>query len=111
MWHLYGAILISVEKRLPHYSLTTIKATFATADKLRMTQSANNAALSLGFDSAGVVTVIQTINRSHFYKSMTSHADHKIWQDVYHVPANSLVLYVKFTTDVEGYFVIQFKEK
>jgi motility quorum-sensing regulator/GCU-specific mRNA interferase toxin len=42
---------------------------------------------------------------------MTSIADARIWQDVYHVPCTVAVLYVKFTTDVEGYLVISFKEK
>ena len=42
---------------------------------------------------------------------MTSLADHRIWQDVYQVPFESLILYVKFTTDAQGYLVISFKEK
>lgn len=42
---------------------------------------------------------------------MTSDASSAIWQDVYHVPRGSLVLYVKLTTDLEGYLVISFKEK
>jgi motility quorum-sensing regulator/GCU-specific mRNA interferase toxin len=46
-----------------------------------------------------------------FYKSMTSFANSAIWQDVYHVPHVAIVLYVKFTTDAEGYLVISFKDK
>lgn len=42
---------------------------------------------------------------------MTSQADHRVWQDVYHVPFKDLVLYVKFTTDAQGYLLISFKEK
>ena len=38
-------------------------------------------------------------------------ANSAIWQDVYHVPHATFVLYVKFTTDAEGYLVISFKEK
>lgn len=38
-------------------------------------------------------------------------ANNRIWQDVYHVPHQNLTLYVKFTTDAEGYFLISFKEK
>jgi hypothetical protein len=30
---------------------------------------------------------------------------------VYHVPHGTIVLYVKFTTDAEGYLVISFKDK
>ena len=58
-----------------------------------------------------MVRLIQGMTREQFYKSMTAFADHRIWQDVYHVPCNGLVLYVKFTTDAQGYLVISFKEK
>lgn len=47
-----------------------------------------------------------------FYKSMTTFADHRVWQDVYHVPARGLVLYVKFQADIITEFVVMsFKEK
>lgn len=42
---------------------------------------------------------------------MTARANSAIWQDVYYVPYGAIVLYVKFTTDAEGYLVISFKEK
>lgn len=42
---------------------------------------------------------------------MTSFADHTIWQDVYHVPYDDTVLYVKFTVDAEGHIVISLEEK
>jgi motility quorum-sensing regulator/GCU-specific mRNA interferase toxin len=43
---------------------------------------------------------------------MTSFADHRIWQDVYHVPSAVGVLYVKFTADVVMEFLLlSFKEK
>ncbi len=100
-----------VEKRTPHYALHSIKATFATEASLRMTRTARDTAFALGLLLADVVRVIQGITREQFYKSMTSLADHRIWQDVYHVPASSTVLYVKFTTDTQGYLVISFKEK
>lgn len=102
---------LALEKRTPHYALDSIKATFTTAASLRMTKTAQDTALSLGVLLADVVTLIQGMTREHFYKSMTSIADHRIWQDVYHVPFEGLVLYVKFTTDAQGYLVISFKEK
>jgi motility quorum-sensing regulator/GCU-specific mRNA interferase toxin len=100
-----------VEKRRPHYALGTIKATFSTITALRITKTALSCAKQLGITLQGVVTIIQSMTREQFYKSMTSDANSAIWQDVYHVPYGSLVLYVKFTTDVEGYLVISFKEK
>jgi motility quorum-sensing regulator/GCU-specific mRNA interferase toxin len=47
-----------------------------------------------------------------FVKSMTTFADHRLWQDVYRVPAGELMLYVKFQADVVTEFrVMAFKEK
>lgn len=100
-----------VEKGLPHYDLGSIKATFATVLALRMTKSALTTSEALGLTLAAVVALIQGMSRAQFYKSMTSVGDHRIWQDVYHVPHADRVLYVKFTTDAEGYLVISLKEK
>ncbi len=100
-----------MEKKRPHYALDSIRATFTTVASLRMTKTALCCAETLGIDLQDVVWIIQGMNREHFYKSMTSKADSKIWQDVYHVPYDEIVLYVKFTIDIDGYLVISFKEK
>lgn len=100
-----------MEKRTPHYALDSIKATFTTATSLRITGTARSSAFALGLLLADVVRIIQSMTREQFYKSMTSLADHSVWQDVYHVPFEHTVLYVKFTTDVQGRLVISFKEK
>ncbi len=100
-----------MEKRRPHYALDTIKTTFSTPGTLRITKTATSCAERLGITLRDVVMIIQGMTREHFYKSMTSHASSAIWQDVYHVPYKGTILYVKFTTDVEGYLVISFKEK
>jgi motility quorum-sensing regulator/GCU-specific mRNA interferase toxin len=78
---------------------------------LRITKTALTCAEKLGLTLQDVVDVIQSMTREQFFKSMTSIASHAIWQDVYHVPYEGIVLYVKFTTDAEGYLVISFKEK
>lgn len=100
-----------MEKKKPHYSLDTVKATFVTVKALRITKSATTCTESLGLTLEVVVTIIQSMTREQFYKSMTAYANNAIWQDVYHVPHGVTVLYVKFTTDAEGYLVIGFKEK
>lgn len=48
-----------------------------------------------------------------FYKSMTTHADHRVWQDVYHVSLEEgLTLHLKFQANVVTKFdVVSFKEK
>ena len=101
-----------MEKRRPTYDLEAIKSAFETVETLAMTSSALRDAIALGFDRAGVVETIAGIERRMFYKSMTTFADHRVWQDVYHVPARGLRLYVKFQADVVTEFtVMSFKEK
>ncbi len=100
-----------MEKRTPHYALDSIKLAFATEASLRMTGTARTSAFALGLLLADVVKIIQGMTREQFYKSMTSLADHRVWQDVYHVTFERTVLYVKFTTDAQGHIVISFKEK
>jgi motility quorum-sensing regulator/GCU-specific mRNA interferase toxin len=98
-------------KKRPHYDLATIKSTFCSVDALRITKTALSCAEALGLTLQNIVDIIQTITRHHFYKSMTSAANSAIWQDVYHVGCDAIVLYVKFTTDADGYLVISLKEK
>jgi motility quorum-sensing regulator/GCU-specific mRNA interferase toxin len=101
-----------MEKARPTYDLDAIKAAIGSADTLAITRSALSDALSLGFNRTAIATAIQGIQRRMFYKSMTTFADHRTWQDVYHVPADGLVLYVKFQADVVTEFrVMSFKER
>jgi motility quorum-sensing regulator/GCU-specific mRNA interferase toxin len=45
-----------------------------------------------------------------FYKSMTTHADHRLWQDVYHAKTPSdRGVYLKLTV-IEGVLIVSFKE-
>lgn len=100
-----------MEKNKAHYSLDAIKAVFSNPQSLRMSVSAILSMNSLGMTAKDVVAVIQSLRYRDLYKSMTSYRDHRIWQDVYHIKYNELVLYLKFTVDNEGYLIISFKEK
>lgn len=82
------------EKQRPTYDLDAIKSALGSVETLAMTLSALRDAMALGFDRNGVAETIQGIDRRMFYKSMTTFADHRVWQDVYHVPARGMVLYV-----------------
>jgi motility quorum-sensing regulator/GCU-specific mRNA interferase toxin len=98
------------EKRRPTYDLMAVKAAFSSVGRLSVTGTAVRSAASLGFGRAEIVATLQGMQRSHFYKSMTSHADHRIWQDVYHVPSAAGMLYVKFAAGaVTGFTLLSFK--
>jgi motility quorum-sensing regulator / GCU-specific mRNA interferase toxin len=52
------------------------------------------------------------MERRHFQKSMTAIYNHRQWQDVYHVPHEGMLIYVKFTDDaVTEFAVVSFKER
>ncbi|MEI7455906.1 MAG: type II toxin-antitoxin system MqsR family toxin [Nitrosomonadales bacterium] len=55
--------------------------------------------------------MVLALNSSWLYKSMTTHSDSTVWQDVYHAPCpNGKIAYIKLTVQA-GSVVIQFKEK
>ena len=100
------------EKRKPTYDLDAFKAAFSSVERLNVTGTAIRTAAALGFGRAEIVATIQTMQRVQFYKSMTSYGDHRVWQDVYHVPSPAGTLYVKFTADaVAEFLLLSFKEK
>ena len=58
-----------------------------------------------------MLAVVSSLSRKHFQKSMTTYADHRVWQDVYHAPTPArLEAYIKITLRGTAP-VIQFKEK
>ena len=75
-----------MEKRLPHYALAQIQSRIAEQGAMAFTATAlfNVAAMRLTVEQA--LQVLASLSRAMFYKSMTTHADTSIWQDVYHAP-------------------------
>ena len=71
-----------MEKRSPQYSLSSVK-TLIEEGKVRSTASALSGAAALGYDSVEMLEIIKSLTTADFYKSMTTHSDHRIWQDVY----------------------------
>lgn len=98
------------EKRKPQYSLAAIKAAFADPATLNRSFVSKQGADALGMDDAAVVATIQALGMADFVKSMTSHADHRVWQDVYRPTAAGTALYIKFMVDSQkALFLISFK--
>nr|WP_269719568.1 type II toxin-antitoxin system MqsR family toxin [Beggiatoa alba] len=54
---------------------------------------------------------MQSLTKKNFYKSMTTYADHTIWQDVYFSQLKGIDLYIKFMMDSEGHLLVSFKER
>jgi motility quorum-sensing regulator/GCU-specific mRNA interferase toxin len=103
--------LKAMEKRTPHYKLDTLKAALKQRGIDGFTFTARNNAHAMGLNETAALAVVMNLRSGNFYKSMTTHADHRIWQDVYHASCpNGKTAYIKLTLQ-EGLIVIQFKEK
>lgn len=99
-----------MEKGAPHCKLPVVKA-LLEAGKVRATASAFIGARDLGIhDLAGMRAVVMSLTSANFYKSMTTHADHRIWQDVYHAKtAGGAEVYLKLTV-IDDVLIVSFKE-
>jgi motility quorum-sensing regulator / GCU-specific mRNA interferase toxin len=99
-----------MEKRLPHYRLIDIQAQMSSVEAMNLTESARTGIRTAGMTKVDALEVVLTLGRKDFVKSMTTHADHRVWQDVYHAKWREKLLYVKFQQAGE-YFVVSFKEQ
>jgi motility quorum-sensing regulator/GCU-specific mRNA interferase toxin len=97
-----------MEKRTPHCKLAVVKAMVA-AGKVRATVSALAGGAALGFGFEGILGVVVALTPKDFYKSMTTHADHRVWQDVYRPKTPAGEVYLKLTV-VDNVLIVSFKE-
>ena len=76
---------------------------------MRSTQSARQGATALGIDFDGMCKIVMSLSSSDFYKSMTTYADHKVWQDVYRPSTEFGDVYFKLNV-IDDLVIISFKE-
>jgi len=99
-----------MEKRKPHYPLADIQKQMGTVESLNMTQLAKTGMRLAGMVMSEALSVVRSLKHGDFHKSMTTHANVKVWQDVYHAQWRGKPLYVKFQKH-DKYFVVSFKEQ
>lgn len=97
-----------MEKPTPHCKLVVVKALVA-AGKVRTTQAARAGANDLGLGLSDMLAVVSALTPTDFYKSMTTHADHTVWQDVYRPRTAVGGLYLKLTV-IDDLLIVSFKE-
>ncbi len=97
-----------MEKRTPHCKLSVVQG-LVKAGKVRVTRSAMVGASELGFELADMLAVVTLLTPDDFYKSMTTHADHTVWQDVYRPSTSMGDVYLKLTV-IEDVLIVSFKE-
>ena len=97
-----------MEKSTPHCKLSVIKNMLEDG-KVRTTKAAREGGTALGYDFDGMVAVLMALTSADFYKSMTTHADHRIWQDVYRPTTPVGEVYLKLTV-IDDVLIVSFKE-
>ncbi len=97
-----------MEKRKPHCPLSVVH-TLVEQGQVRATMTALSgaAAMDLGFDD--MLDVIRALTVGDFYKSMTTQADHRVWQDVYRPSTPVGDVYLKLTV-IDDLLIVSFKE-
>lgn len=97
-----------MEKGTPHCKLSLVK-TLIDAGHVRTTRVAREGAAALGLDLDGMLAVVHALTPADFYKSMTTHADHRVWQDVYRPSTPAGEVYLKLTV-IDDVLIVSFKE-
>ncbi len=97
-----------MEKQTPHCKLSVVKAMVETGN-VRTTKAAREGGAALGFDFDSMIAVVMALTPADFYKSMTTHADHRIWQDVYRPITPTGEVYLKLTV-IDDVLIVSFKE-
>lgn len=97
-----------MEKHTPHHKLTVVQA-LATAGKVRTTHAARTGASELGLTFLDILEIMIALTSRDFYKSMTTYADHTLWQDVYRPVIQVGGVYLKLTV-VDDLLIVSFKE-
>lgn len=99
---------IDMEKRTPHTKLSVVHS-MTRASGFAITKSALAGADALGIGYDEIQEILLALVPSNFYKSMTTYADHQLWQDVYHVATMAGDVYLKLVV-VDNVLVVSFKE-
>ena len=98
-----------MEKRRAPYPLAEVRRLIAER-RVSFTKTALAGGAAMGFDAEAILEVVATLKAKNLHKSMTTHGDHTVWQDVYHAETDRGVAYLKLTM-VEDLLIVSFKEK
>ncbi|HEV7777389.1 MAG TPA: type II toxin-antitoxin system MqsR family toxin [Luteibacter sp.] len=76
---------------------------------MRSTTSALVSGAALGLDFEDMLGIVMALNPSDFHKSMTTYADHRVWQDVNRPVTSVGDVYLKLTV-IDDVLIVSFKE-
>ena len=100
-----------MEKKRAHYDLAAVHEAVARLGIRAFSRLALKGGLEMGLSIEDMLETVASLAPKMLHKSMTTYADHTIWQDVYHARTpNNRTAYVKLTMR-NAAPVVQFKEK
>ena len=105
----YGTVDSSPMPRYPFCSYAAVVRAMVVAGKVRTTVSALAGGAALGFGFEEIVGAVAALTPRDFYKSITTHADHRVWQDVYRPETPVGEVYLKLT-GLDDLPIVSFKE-
>ncbi|AAS63731.1 mRNA interferase MqsR [Yersinia pestis] len=97
-----------MEKRTPHTRLLKVKE-LVLKGNIKTTRTARDGAEELGLSFRDMCDAVSELISADFYKSMTTHQDHTIWQDVYRPMLSCGRVYLKITV-IDDVLNVSFKE-
>lgn len=100
-----------MEKKKKHYPLERVKQLIAQGDWRVTSMALANAWADFNFLQVDIHDAVMRLDALDFYKSMTSHDDYSLWQDVYRPLLNGIMAYVKISIQNDHTVVVQFKRK
>ncbi|CNC69824.1 Quorum-sensing regulator [Yersinia intermedia] len=97
-----------MEKRTPHTRLLKVKE-LVLKGNIKSTRTARDGAEDLVLSLRDMCDVVCELTSADFYKRMTTHQDHTIWQDVYRPILSCSRVYLKITV-IDDVLIVSFKE-
>ena len=97
-----------MEKNKPHCPLAKVLA-LVELGQVRATMTALSGAAAMDLEFDDMLDVVRALTTADFHKSMTTHADHRVWQDVYRRSTPVWDIYLKLTV-IEDVLIVSFKE-
>ena len=101
-----------MEKSTAHYDLTVIKALVVRLGSNAFTLTARESGRKMMLSVDQMQRIVGLLENRMLHKSMTTYADHRIWQDVYYTSYEDREIYIKVTYRTDGgHPIISFKER
>lgn len=101
-----------MEKNTPHYDLAMIKADVVRLGSKAFTLSAREGGRKMTLGITQMLRIVCLLEDRMLHKSMTTYADHRIWQDVYYTSYQDREIYIKVTCRAGGgHPIVSFKER